>query len=111
MLMMSKKSGQVPGYPYLSKRGTSYRVRVQVPASLKDIVGQGELIKSLGSDLSRVKRYYHQTVAGFVSQIEEGNRDYSGKQQFSDQSEPRGHQVSLLRLLSAHGSEHARESG
>jgi|GEM_PF-4729918 len=67
---MSKKSGQVPGYPYLSKRGASYRVRVQVPAPLKDAVGQGELIKSFGPDFARVKQSYHETIAAFLSQIE-----------------------------------------
>lgn len=74
---MTKASGQMPGYPYLSKRGASYRVRVQVPAPLKSIVGQGELIKSLGSDLAGVKRGYHETVAGFILQIEEAKKTFA----------------------------------
>lgn len=71
---MTKKSGHLSGYPYLSKRGASYRIRVQVPAPLKSIVGQGELIKSLGADLAIVKRKYHTTVAGFFAQIEAARR-------------------------------------
>jgi integrase len=66
---MARKNTKFPEYPYLTERGNSYRVRVQVPHHLKSVVGKGELIKSF-KDWTTVRRKYHETVAGFKAQIE-----------------------------------------
>ena len=58
---MARKNAKFPGYPYLTERGNSYRVRVQVPHQLKSVVGQGELIKSF-KDWATVTRKYHETA-------------------------------------------------
>ena len=54
---------KVAGMPYVYQRGDQYLVRVQVPAAAQGALGKTELKKSLGGDLSIVKRNHHRVVA------------------------------------------------
>lgn len=56
---------KVEGADYLYRNGNRFLVRMQVPSSLRQVVGKRELKRALGADLATARRESHSVIAAF----------------------------------------------